>query len=302
MNGYLYVLMNPKMDGLVKIGKTTRDTKSRAKELSTATGVPTPFVVVYEEYFEDCSKAEEFVHSLLELRGHRLSSNKEFFSASSTDAIKAILEAKKTLGTRDIPEEVNDPQPQITSASGQEALNLGDQYYNGTGTALQDYSEALVYYEKASRLGVASAFLKIGKMYLYGNGCDKNQGKALEYFKQGANAGVGMCYAEMAQIYMEQKHQDNADKCWLKYFESQSFQESGLRGAIGFGYFTTLAFADIPFAGISPGHIKYWSRIRDEILEAGKYRIDFNIRKFPEERKDLIVFYQGVVERIKETI
>ncbi len=44
-NGYVYVLMNSSMRGLVKIGKTEREPEERAKELSASTGVPTPFMV-----------------------------------------------------------------------------------------------------------------------------------------------------------------------------------------------------------------------------------------------------------------
>ena len=40
--GFVYALINPSMEGLVKVGKTKRDPKGRANELSGATGV-TPF-------------------------------------------------------------------------------------------------------------------------------------------------------------------------------------------------------------------------------------------------------------------
>lgn len=78
-SGYVYVLINPSLDGMVKIGKTTRSPEERAKELSQATGTPTPFVVVYKAYFNDCSKAEAYVHTMLEEQGYRVSSNREFF-------------------------------------------------------------------------------------------------------------------------------------------------------------------------------------------------------------------------------
>ena len=40
-SGYIYVLINNSMENLVKVGKTSRDAESRAKELSSVTGVPT---------------------------------------------------------------------------------------------------------------------------------------------------------------------------------------------------------------------------------------------------------------------
>ena len=78
-NGYVYVLMNPSMQNLVKIGKTKREPEERAKELSSTTGIPTPFVVVYSCYFESCSEVEYFIHKYLETEGFRVSSNREFF-------------------------------------------------------------------------------------------------------------------------------------------------------------------------------------------------------------------------------
>jgi hypothetical protein len=45
--GYIYILINPSLEGLIKVGKTTRDPIDHAVELSKATGVPTPFIVAY---------------------------------------------------------------------------------------------------------------------------------------------------------------------------------------------------------------------------------------------------------------
>jgi len=53
-DGFIYILINNSMDGLVKIGKTKRDPTERINELSSATGVPTPFILVYKEFFNDC--------------------------------------------------------------------------------------------------------------------------------------------------------------------------------------------------------------------------------------------------------
>lgn len=97
-DGFLYVLINASMPGVVKVGKTERDPESRAKELSGVTGVPTPFVVVYQEFFDDCSAAEEFVHALLEEGGYRVATNREFFSAPPKVAIQAVVKAKAALG------------------------------------------------------------------------------------------------------------------------------------------------------------------------------------------------------------
>lgn len=67
--GFIYVLINPSLKDMVKVGKTLRDPEERVSELYQPTGVPTPFILVYKEFFEDCSKAERRIHQLLESKG-----------------------------------------------------------------------------------------------------------------------------------------------------------------------------------------------------------------------------------------
>ena len=43
--GFVYVLSNPRIPGLLKIGYTERSVKDRAAEVSSGTGIPEPFVV-----------------------------------------------------------------------------------------------------------------------------------------------------------------------------------------------------------------------------------------------------------------
>jgi len=93
--GHVYALLNSAMPGLVKIGKTEREPDERAKELSVGTGIPTPFLVAYEEWFKDCSAAEDYVHALLDEKGFRLAQNREFFCAPVKAAIQAIVKAKE---------------------------------------------------------------------------------------------------------------------------------------------------------------------------------------------------------------
>lgn len=97
-SGYVYVLMNPSLKNMVKIGKTTREPEERAKELSAATGIPTPFIVVYSCLFESCTEAESFVHTYLESNGFRVASNREFFEIPINLGIDAVIKAKEHFG------------------------------------------------------------------------------------------------------------------------------------------------------------------------------------------------------------
>lgn len=86
--GYIYLLVNSSMVGLVKIGKTERQPSGRADELSLATGVPTPFVVGYNTFVNDCDEAERLIHQ--HLATFRANARREFFQVSATDAIHVI--------------------------------------------------------------------------------------------------------------------------------------------------------------------------------------------------------------------
>ncbi|QHQ18786.1 GIY-YIG nuclease family protein [Pectobacterium parmentieri] len=59
--GYVYILVNPSMPGLIKIGRTLRDSRLRARELSS-TGIPTPFQVAFELFAEQHETLEARIH------------------------------------------------------------------------------------------------------------------------------------------------------------------------------------------------------------------------------------------------
>jgi len=101
INEIVYVLSNPAMPGLVKIGKTTQaDVKLRMNQLYT-TGVPVPFECVYAIEVNDCSKVESALH--IAFGPSRINPNREFFKIDSEQAI-AIL---KLLGQNDVTPQVS---------------------------------------------------------------------------------------------------------------------------------------------------------------------------------------------------
>lgn len=88
--GYVYILQNDSMPGLLKIGKTARNSRERAKELSSSTGIPTPFRVVFELSSDRYEILEREVHR--KLARYRVGDNREFFKCTAGIAIKAIRE------------------------------------------------------------------------------------------------------------------------------------------------------------------------------------------------------------------
>jgi hypothetical protein len=89
--GYIYIMYNPSLrENLVKIGKTKRTAKIRAKELSRSTGVPGTFLIAKEFLVNDSDLIEKQIHK--ELVSFRYSKNKEFFEMSLAEAIDKVEE------------------------------------------------------------------------------------------------------------------------------------------------------------------------------------------------------------------
>ena len=97
--GFIYIMTNPVMPGLVKIGYAT-DAEKRRKELSHASGVPADFVI-YATYAVPVKLADKKVHNLIIALNPTLKFNpkKEFFTMEPETAYK-ILEALASIHGR----------------------------------------------------------------------------------------------------------------------------------------------------------------------------------------------------------
>lgn len=85
--GYVYILSNPSMPGILKIGKSIRGGTKRAKEID-GTGVPSPFELVFEIFTPTPTSAELYAHDFL--RSMRVSESREFFRCSEYLAIEVV--------------------------------------------------------------------------------------------------------------------------------------------------------------------------------------------------------------------
>lgn len=123
-HGYVYILSNPGMPGLLKIGMTRFDPTRRVQELSSATGVPTPFQLVYYREFHDCVAAELEIHSIFATKGLRYNDQREFFSVDTVEAINTLLSLDD--------EEIANNSSQLTEVLDVENYNADinwDEYY-----------------------------------------------------------------------------------------------------------------------------------------------------------------------------
>jgi T5orf172 domain len=218
--GYLYVLANSSMPGLVKVGKTTRTPSQRAQELAGVTGMPTPFIVVYEQLFEDCAAAEIFVHTMLERQGFRVSESREFFNAPVNNVVRAIVAAPGALEHADAKLIDCDPTSSELKRANpwDEVLEEAGRHYFGLGAYIQDDKVALRLYRQAMQLGSIFAIGRLGYMHAVGAGTSKDERAALEYFKEGADKESPYCCWKMGMLFAKAGHQANAQKSFARFF------------------------------------------------------------------------------------
>ena len=117
----VYVLTNPAMPGLVKIGKTTQtEVEMRMKQLF-GTGVPVPFDCAFACQVKDAHEVERALH--FAFGNDRINPNREFFRIES-ERVVAVL---KLLEVKDITGQVEQQiEADVTSADKQSAQQMKD--------------------------------------------------------------------------------------------------------------------------------------------------------------------------------
>jgi tetratricopeptide (TPR) repeat protein len=182
--------------------------------LSSATGVATPFILIYHRKFNNCHSAEKKIHTFLEDKGVRFNDSREFFEISTTDAIHLV----QTIDDDEISNEsVDDNSDNNIESVGMMYFEKGNNYYSGENGCFQDYNKALEYYNKAIKHGVIKSHFKIGQIHRY---CRNNVQKAINEYQKGAEQGDIGCYPELAGIYMSEENfinEKNAILAWEKF-------------------------------------------------------------------------------------
>jgi len=232
--GYLYVLINASLPGLVKIGRTQRAPTHRAAEISSATGVPTPFLVAFEQAFSDCFVAEAYVHQYLAAQGYRTSENREFFNISATDAITALLSTPGRIDSLNEVASIGKDEPAVeTTPFWRSLVEEALDHLYGMESRLIDPAKAAKILEKAVEIGGVTAYPILSELYLSGDGVRKDAGYAVSLLKSGIEAGnpycawrLGVLYtlsaSEKDNSYLTSQHLVNAEKCFFKWFEALS--------------------------------------------------------------------------------
>jgi len=103
-HGIVYVLTNPAMPDLVKIGQTTNEITNRLNELNT-TGVPFPFDCLFAGEVDDCKLVENSLHKAF--HPYRVNPKREFFRISPDQAIVILRLLSKKDVTPVVSAEIN---------------------------------------------------------------------------------------------------------------------------------------------------------------------------------------------------
>lgn len=230
--GYVYIMYNPSYEGIVKIGKTTRDPEERAKELSSATGVATPFVVAYKRVFNDCDWAEKVIHEILTEKGLRVNDSREFFSLSISDAIDILLAlpdcASNSSSSLSNIEESEKKAEDIEDLKNYYYDKASDYEY-GTECIFIDYTKAIEYYQKAADLGHFKAYERIGDIYYYNLNITN---RAIDFYKKAVDNGNFLCYVKLGCIFMSDEkyaNDTNSNIAWQNFLKwVQQTKESNI--------------------------------------------------------------------------
>ena len=116
-NQIVYVLTNPAMPGLVKIGKTTQlEIEERMKQLY-ATGVPVPFDCAFACQVNDATEVEKVLHFAFGVT--RINPNREFFKIEPERVVAVLKLLKVDDITRQVEKTIESDVPAADKQSAQ---------------------------------------------------------------------------------------------------------------------------------------------------------------------------------------
>lgn len=134
LRGWVYVVTNKAMPGLVKVGFSLKDPQIRVREFDSA-ALPYPYEVVYEALIDRPRDVEQAAHALLK-EWHE---NREWFRCSGAVAIDAL---RRVAGNRyhetvangalpsssDHPQKVTPPRPRDPSRFNRARADLEEEW------------------------------------------------------------------------------------------------------------------------------------------------------------------------------
>lgn len=210
--GLIYVLVNPSLEGLIKVGYTTRTIEERVKELSSSTSIPTSFIPIYWKRVSDVKHLEKLIHAQLTSSG--FSHGKEYFKVApplAIDLIISIIEAKHYDYSEHI--EINEHSLEETF------LN----YFHGRNGLLRNENKAIEILQSAITLGSKSALWKLACLNLNNRPTKNDRAVAYDRLCLSSEANQTAAFFCIAFVYCSiPKDGDIYFKAITQYFKSSN--------------------------------------------------------------------------------
>jgi hypothetical protein len=97
-------------------------------------------------------------------------------------------------------ENIGEVQRKARSGDLRAQYELGLRFANGMGV-VQDWTQAMLWFDKAANRGIGSAQWRVGIGYLRGIGLERNDARAAEWFKRAASQGHIGAQLALAELY-----------------------------------------------------------------------------------------------------
>jgi TPR repeat protein len=166
------------------------------------------------------------VHEVLSHKGHRTSSNREFFNITPTEAISAIL---STPGKLDgLTPKVNDEVASVDAPYWKALVEEAEAHLYGLGEHLVNERRAAEILEKAITLGGLTAYPLLSEMHSKGWGVRKDPNYGIDLLRRGIEAGNPFCAWRLGSTYVlsipeledlskARQFESDADKCFRRW-------------------------------------------------------------------------------------
>jgi len=222
--GQVYVLSNKDMHGLLKIGYTDGLARDRAKQLSSSTGVPSPFQVELIVESNTPERLEKKIHE--ELREYR--HNKEFFKCSIENAvlrIKKFLILNPKEGSKILGPAAKDFLTDKESEEIKKAARLAQHKKDMLNQDIANYkyeTEKILFNKKENFLFYANKFSTIAKKYIPNSRRHYRSVNNLSYNHLG-DVGHGILGHTISSVYLAGSLIDKAIDKTLDGFSDQEY-------------------------------------------------------------------------------
>ncbi|MFB9886797.1 tetratricopeptide repeat protein [Balneatrix alpica] len=135
---------------------------------------------------------------------------KSYYQNATIQGHPQALTALRSLKNQEYLEELKQVQPQAEAGDAKAQNRLGKMYEFGQGVE-RDPAKALHWYTQAANQGYAEGLLNLGRCYNLALGVGQNFAKAEEYYRQAAGKGLDEAMFWLGSLYFNKHGQDSSE-------------------------------------------------------------------------------------------